>query len=252
MKILAIDLDQTLLRSDKSISSATREVFRRLKQTTDHKVIIATGRAVIRAKEYMQAVEAAGIISLNGAKTMINGEVVSEYGVEEDQAVRLIRRLLGIPDTFVNVTYPDVILTNNKSLVTGDHVHEYTDYETIETKEIAKVSIVTEHPDLIQSLDFDEFHCKLVDNSKDPKYFAILNKKVSKLTGLTDLCHKLGLSMSDVIAFGDDYNDLDILTHAGHAVVVANAVEAIKELTEDICLSNDEDGVADWISRNLL
>ena len=81
----------------------------------------------MRAEEYMQAVEAAGIISLNGAKTMINGEVVSEYGVEEDQAIRLIRKLLGIPDTFVNVTYPDVILTNNKSLVTGDHVHEYTD-----------------------------------------------------------------------------------------------------------------------------
>lgn len=252
MKILAVDLDQTLLRSDKSISSFTKEVFHKLKQTTDHKVIIATGRSVMRAEAYMKAVEASGIISLNGAKTMADGEVVSEYGVEEDQAVRLVRKLLSLPDTFVNVTYPDVILTNNKALVTGDHVHEYTDYETIDTKEIAKVSLVTEHPELVRSLDLDEFHCKLVDNSKDPKYFAILNKKVSKLTGLTDICHQLGLSMDDVIAFGDDYNDLDILTHAGHAVVVANAVEAIKALTDDICLSNDEDGVADWVNRRLL
>ncbi|WP_373119067.1 HAD hydrolase family protein [Holdemania massiliensis] len=142
--------------------------------------------------------------------------------------------------------------SNNKTLVTGDHVHEYTDYSNINTFEIQKVSITTQHPEIIKSLDFNVYNCKLVDNAKDPSYFAILNKKVSKLAGLSDLCDYLGVNKSDVIAFGDDYNDLDILTHSGHAVVVNNASEDLKSYADDICPSNDEDGVAKWIESSLL
>ena len=67
MNILAIDLDQTLLHTDKTVSAYTQAIFRRLKTETDHKVIVATGRAGMRAQEYMEAIEADGIISLNGA-----------------------------------------------------------------------------------------------------------------------------------------------------------------------------------------
>ena len=150
MKVLAIDLDQTLLRTDKTISKATQDVFHQLKTKTDHKVIIATGRALSRAEEYMEAVEADGIISLNGAKTIYHTQTLSEYGVDPDNAERLIRLLLALHDTYVNVIYPDVILTNNRSLVTGDHVHEYTDYAASEPFEIAKISVVSQHPELIR------------------------------------------------------------------------------------------------------
>lgn len=252
MKLLAIDLDQTLLHTDKTVSAMTREIFHRLKTETDHQVIVATGRAVMRAKEYMEAIEADGIISLNGAKTIYHDQTLSEYGVEADKAEALIRELLTLPDTHVNITYPDVILTNNRSLVTGDHVHEYTDYTTIDTVEIAKISIVTQHPEMIRQLDLEAYHCKLVDNAKDPNYFAILNSKVSKLTGLMDLCAHLNIELCDVIAFGDDYNDLDILKAAGHAVVMGNAADELKSCADDLALSNDEDGVADWVERHLL
>ena len=252
MNILAIDLDQTLLHTDKTVSAYTQAIFRRLKTETDHKVIVATGRAGMRAQEYMEAIEADGIISLNGAKTIYHDQILSEYGVEADKAEQLIRKLLTLPDTHVNVTYPDVILTNNRSLVTGDHVHEYTDYTTIDTFEIAKISIVTQHPELIRQFDLETYHCKLVDNAKDPNYFAILNSKVSKLTGLTDLCSHLGVSFSDVIAFGDDYNDLDILKAAGHAVVMGNAAAELKTYADHLALSNDDDGVADWVEKHLL
>lgn len=187
MKLLAIDLDQTLLHTDKTVSAMTREIFHRLKTETDHQVLWRRPSRQ-RAKEYMEAIEADGSISLNGAKTIYHDQTLSEYGVEADKAEALIRELLTLPDTHVNVTYPDVILTNNRSLVTGDHVHEYTDYTTIDTVEIAKISIVTQHPEMIRQLDLEAYHCKLVDNAKDPNYFAILNSKVSKLTGLMDLC----------------------------------------------------------------
>lgn len=106
----------------------------------------------MRAKEFMNTIGAAGIISLNGAKTVYQDKIISEYVVEEDKAIQLVRMLLAVPGTFVNVTYPDVILTNNKALVTGNHVHQYTDYTEIDTKEIAKVSITTDHPEFIKNI----------------------------------------------------------------------------------------------------
>ena len=122
----------------------------------------------------------------------------------------------------------------------------------IEPFEIAKISVVSQHQELIRQLDLDAYHCKLVDNAKDPNYFAILNNKVSKLTGLRDLCRHLDISLSEVIAFGDDYNDLDILKAAGWAVVMDNASDDLKLYADDLALSNDKDGVADWVLNHLL
>ncbi len=66
------------------------------------------------------------------------------------------------------------------------------------------------------------------------------------------MCDYLSISYHDIIAFGDDYNDLDMLTFADQAIVVANASMAIQEVANEVCPSNDEDGVAKWIEKNLL
>lgn len=250
MKYLIIDLDQTLLHTDKSLSPYTREVFDRVHECRDFSVIVATGRSVMRAQDYMTMIHADGIISLNGAKTLYQNQMISEYPVDQDKSEALIRLLLTLPDTYVNVTYPTVILTNNQSLVTGDHVHEYCDYQKIDTHEIQKISLVSQHPEKVLDLDLDAYNCKRIDNAKDPTYFVILNKKVSKQTGLDDLCDHLSISYEDVIAFGDDYNDLDIMEKAHLAVAVENAVEKIQSIADEICPSNDEDGVAFWIEKH--
>ncbi|SJZ78046.1 Cof-type HAD-IIB family hydrolase [Anaerorhabdus furcosa] len=252
MKLLAIDLDQTLLHTDKLVSDFTKNVFAKLDNRDDIKVIVATGRSYLRANNYVEAIKADGIISLNGAKTSYHSKIVSEYPVDETNAKDLIESLLKLPDTYVNITYPDVILTNNETLVTGDHVHEYTNYSLINTKEIQKISLVTRHPELILNFDTSPYHCKLITAKNNPTYFVLLNEKVSKLTGLEDLCRHLNITLKDVIAFGDDYNDLDLLMNAGQAIVVDNGAPEIKQYATTICESNDQDGVAKWIAQHIL
>lgn len=251
-KILAIDLDQTLLRSDKTISEYTIETFRKLKENNGYGVFIATGRSIMRSQDYMCAIRADGIIALNGASTLYEEKMISKYNIAEEKAVALINNLLLIPETFVNVTYPDIILSNNKTLDNGDGVHRYTDYSEIDAREITKISLVTEYPQRVREIDFSFYDCRVHEVASDPKYFAISNCHVSKLRGLNDLCRYLNITLTEVIAFGDDYNDLDILSHSGYAVVVANAQEEIKSVADTICKPNDEDGVADWINENLL
>ena len=61
-----------------------------------------------------------------------------------------------------------------------------------------------------------------------------------------------GIRKEDIVAFGDDDNDIEMLRMCGKGVAVANAVPEVLRTADDITLSNDEDGVAKWLRRNLL
>ena len=59
------------------------------------------------------------------------------------------------------------------------------------------------------------------------------------------------ISQEQIVAFGDDYNDIDMLQSCGIGVAVGNALEEVKRSADRVCGSNDEDGVAHWLSENL-
>jgi hypothetical protein len=65
------------------------------------------------------------------------------------------------------------------------------------------------------------------------------------------LCQKLGLSMQNVMAFGDAQNDYDMLKNAGLGIAMSNGYDYVKEAADVVTLSNDEDGVAYIINRFL-
>jgi Cof subfamily protein (haloacid dehalogenase superfamily) len=72
---------------------------------------------------------------------------------------------------------------------------------------------------------------------------------VSKASGLATVCEDLGVPAEEVVAFGDMPNDLPMLTWAGRGVAVANAHHEVLAAADEVTGSNDDDGVADWISR---
>jgi Cof subfamily protein (haloacid dehalogenase superfamily) len=74
---------------------------------------------------------------------------------------------------------------------------------------------------------------------------------IDKGTGLAWLCAHLGVDPADVVAFGDEYNDHEMLRFAGHGVVMANANELTRALADEIAPSNADDGVAVVIERLL-
>jgi len=78
----------------------------------------------------------------------------------------------------------------------------------------------------------------------------IAPKSVSKLTAIKTLL-KTNESLSDVIAFGDNYNDIEMLEHCGYGVAVGNAREEVKAIADNTTLPNYEDGVAQFIKEHL-
>jgi len=61
----------------------------------------------------------------------------------------------------------------------------------------------------------------------------------------------LNISLNEIAAFGDDANDIEMLKICGTGIAVSNAIDTVKAVVNHITLSNDEDGVTDWIENNL-
>jgi hydroxymethylpyrimidine pyrophosphatase-like HAD family hydrolase len=71
---------------------------------------------------------------------------------------------------------------------------------------------------------------------------------VTKAAGLAWICDRDGLDASEVVAFGDMPNDIPMLAWAGRAVAMGNAHPAVREVADEVTLTNDEDGVAGYLS----
>ena len=79
-----------------------------------------------------------------------------------------------------------------------------------------------------------------------------MNKNATKWNGIQMMLEAVGISPKDAIYFGDDNDDIESLKKCGAGIAVANAIDTVKEAADEIVESNDEDGVAKWIERNLL
>lgn len=66
------------------------------------------------------------------------------------------------------------------------------------------------------------------------------------------ICDKCGIKLSNVIAFGDDYADIDMLKLSGIGIAMGNAIKEVKEAADIIIGSNDEDGIAVYLEKYLL
>ena len=80
----------------------------------------------------------------------------------------------------------------------------------------------------------------------------IMHKNSNKLSAVSTLCKYWRLSLPQIAAFGDDLNDISMLSGCGVGVAVSNALDLVKNSADDVCGSNDEDGPAHWMEKNLL
>ena len=71
-----------------------------------------------------------------------------------------------------------------------------------------------------------------------------MDPTASKLDAILHLTQKLDISLKDVLVFGDDINDIEMIQNCGVGVAMANALDLVKDVADRITASNDEDGVA--------
>ncbi|WP_308666417.1 Cof-type HAD-IIB family hydrolase [uncultured Aggregatibacter sp.] len=87
-----------------------------------------------------------------------------------------------------------------------------------------------------------------IQRSKD-EYLEIMNPAATKAKAIQFMAQHLGISAEQVIAFGDNFNDLDMLQYAGLSIAMGNAPDAIKQVAKEVTATNNEDGIALVLNR---
>jgi Cof subfamily protein (haloacid dehalogenase superfamily) len=259
VKLIAIDIDGTLLNSKHDI---TPEVYKAIQEAkaAGIKVVIATGRPLKGVTKILKDLSLLDdgdyVITYNGAlvqATKSGEEFISEtLTPEEYLRFEALARELGVH--FHANTLDGVYTTNadiGKYTVNEAYLVDmplyYRDKMTIAAKEIPKAMMIDE-PEILDAA-IKKLPKDIYDNfnvvKSTPYYLELLNKNASKGIAVTHLAEKLGISHDETMAIGDEMNDLAMLEVVGFPVIMGNGNPDLKvQFPNYITKTNDEDGVA--------
>lgn len=271
IKALAIDLDGTALLPDNSLGGRTIQVLKQL-QSRGMQVIICTGRAVESSRHYYRAIGAEGpMVFFNGAEVVDvpAGKVISSNLLAPEivtYAVDVARSM----DIHFQVFLPpaegrfEMLLIDkqrSESEMYQNHTGitpEVTDLKAAlgapGVKGCPKVMFITapELHDKIRGKMIERFGGSIYCTRTHPTFLEIMNAGVSKGEGLKTAMECRGLKSGEVIAFGDEENDLPLFTVAGFSAAPSNAREKVKEAADFIFGSNAEEGLAAFLEEHFL
>ena len=252
VKMILTDLDGTLICSDGSISERTREILKSC-QNRGIYVVIATARYWIGAERYIEEIQPDYEITTDGTLIHRHGEQIYSCNLEIEDTNQIIQDILAQnPETEITVAAGRQVFWNSKHISESEKLHKavYCDYRQPLSCQANK--IVAELPDYETAARItSKNHCRL-QSYRGENWYAFLPETASKVQAIRELVKILNISLSDIVAFGDDKNDMEMLKICGIGVAVANAVSDVKEVADSITLSNDEDGVAEWLAKNVL
>jgi Cof subfamily protein (haloacid dehalogenase superfamily) len=259
-RLLATDLDGTLLGDDGTVSPRTRRALRAI-QDAGTEVVIATARPVRWIQELAQDTGVRGTaVCANGAVIwdLAADALVHRFPVDPAAAREVVARLESIVpggawavesiDSFSHEPGYEVRWPVPDDTVV-DHI------EGLLADPVVKLLLHCPQPGAPDAADRARAAvCDLVELTWSEPSAELLEMSaagVSKGAGLAALCATRGIDATQVIAFGDMPNDLSMLAWAGHAVAMGNADASVIDAADEVTLSNAQDGVAAVLERLL-
>ena len=264
-KLIALDIDGTLLNSNHQISRKTKDTLSKAMEK-GHKVVLVSGRApvgVFHLAEELNFEKFGGLISGNNGATIINyrnRELVSDHTLDLDLVKNIFDVTKDLDASILLYRGSDLISSkDNKAFranleaqplnpIIIENIRDTIDYSP---NKIIFVEEADPIDDLITIVD-NNFKDMVEYIKSLPFLFEIMPKGLSKGKSLLEIAELYGIDQKDIIAFGDEMNDVTMLEVAGIAVAMGNAVSPIKEIADYVTLSNDEDGIADYLEKFVL
>ena len=243
IRYLAIDLDGTLLRTDKSISPRARNAIQQA-EARGLQPIIATARPPRTAESFLKDfLTDAPRIYYSGARIHVNGNLIRNRTIPIQTALSIIETFEdATPDARISLEIDDRLYANYRHHLANPE--DVLDLRRILDREPINIMLNMTTPDLpkgILDLLPNDVRCVVSDAGT---LAQIMNTDVSKSAAVERIVAERGGAMSQVLAFGDDTNDIDLIKNAGIGVALSNAVDLVKDVADHITVSNDEDGVA--------
>lgn len=257
IRVIVMDMDGTLLTSDKIVTEYTKKILRKMKEK-GYRIGIASGRPLIGI---MRTVEALGIddiiqfmVASNGAQ-MYDIEKEKEYDFYQLEP-EIIHEIIDLYSPFDLNPYvyqgASCYAYKNDSIIQRAAKNNHLDIQLCDMKkEITKPQsklVLSTPPE--KMADVEAFYeCHKSDRYRAFKsqadMFEFVHPKLSKVYGIESYCKEYGYTLDEVISFGDTTNDLEMVRECGVGVCMCNGTDDVKKAADIITeKSNDEDGVA--------
>ncbi|XJZ28159.1 Cof-type HAD-IIB family hydrolase [Bacillota bacterium Lsc_1132] len=259
--LIALDLDGTLLKDNKTISQKTKDIIKKAKEL-GHIVMIATGRPFRSSEMYYHELELdTPIVNFNGAfihhpkdpnwgifHSPLDIKVAKEI-VEACRSFHFHNIVAEVMDEvyfhYHDEKLLDIFSMGNPKITTGDLRRFLTDSPT-------SLLIHTNEDDLKKIRQhLSDAHAEVIEQrswAAPWHVIEIIKSGLHKAIGLKKAADYFEIPRERVIAFGDEDNDLEMLEYAGRGVAMGNGIDQVKSIANDVTLTNEEDGVGVYLA----
>ncbi len=252
-RLLLFDLDDTLLRSDKTIPPRTLAALRRISGAGSALVGVSTSRSEVNAEVFTRELRPNVLITSAGAHVRAGERVIftSPFtSAETGSIIGKVRELAG-RDALLDADTPGAHYRNypvtEHAFAAGFEDCVETDFTRLPEDPLmicAKLESDSMAQALREALPFAD-----VGRFVNSRWHKITKKGVTKAVGIEKLCKALEISPGDIIAFGDDLADVEMLSLAGLGVAMGNAVPEVKAAADTVIGDNDSDAIADFLEK---
>ncbi|MDD7794482.1 Cof-type HAD-IIB family hydrolase [Clostridium sp. 'White wine YQ'] len=265
-KMVCLDIDGTLINSNHKITEKTKEVINKIANEMKIYTVLVSARmpkGIIPLQNELNISEP--IICYSGALIMDKHSNVLVNKVINSKVMKKIY------DTSKDFKVSLSIYKDDEWYI------ENLDKWAINESEITNISPkIIDFNNLIKQLekqnsgankilcmgepeDIQLLYKKITTSNEDinvypskPTYLEIMAKEVSKTSAIEFLCKEFNVERSQVIAIGDNYNDIDMIEYAALGIAMGNAPSKVKEHADEVTFTNDEDGVAKALEKHLI
>lgn len=265
-KLVAIDVDGTLVNDDKKLTQRTIESIKKAVQK-DTRIVISSARSFYRLKDYLEQL---GLIKDNQYTISFNGAVIvenksqkllSSINFQEKEVLELIKMAksfktpisLYAMNCLITEEIPEILKNNKHFSNVNFRISKFKEMD-FNKDSIYKIVFVNEPESIIkikQELS-KELYEKYEITSSVPEYLEFVKKGITKSKAVDFICKRCSIQKSEVIAIGDADNDLEMINYAGLGVAMENATDSLKDKADYVTSSNNNEGVAKVIEKYIL
>ncbi len=252
-KLVVCDVDGTLVNDRKEVSPLTREAIE-LFRRQGGEFSLATGRIEKSVAVFCRDMAiSVPVILYNGAKIYHpqTREVIRNLLLSPEEVNQAAAMMLDYPFDFIFYSGGEAyILRHSSAIGVYEKGDGFTcvvepDISQILNREITKILMIGDNR------FFSDFREEFTSNpacranlvQSEPAYLEILPQGVNKGDALKVLADHLNLSLDEIICFGDNLNDLEMIQEAGIGVAMANGREEVRQVADIVAPTNNEDGV---------
>ena len=254
IQMIAMDLDGTLLGAGSNVSDYSISIMQKCRNK-GIKITVATARSANEADRIVNYLKPDFMI-LNGGGLVLDREknILYEKIIPADISDRIIKRFINDKNfgTITMETRKGYFRNQKEPKWHPDYLTgSYNDFSESLSLESYKIVFELYREETAEEIQNEFPQISLIKFSGE-NWYGIYHKEAGKMPAIKAVADKENIPVQNIAAFGDDFNDMEMILKCGTGVAMENGIDEIKNIANFICKNNREDGVARWIEENIL